>query len=186
MDRTVRALTDLCTVDDQLSEKEALLGGLALALEERRTALRKAIPGFFLDAYDALDRIGRRPVLVQVHGAHCGGCYLRLPPQLEASIRRRQSLCPCPHCRRLLYASPRVAESERAKESKRELEDQSAIDAHRIAGSRAACQDSRAAKRRRPRTKDAHRAGDARRTSDCRSDLGAAEPRPKTKSTRTA
>jgi hypothetical protein len=192
MDRTVRALTELGTVDDQLSEKEALMDGLATALEERRATLRKAIPGFFLAAYDALRRTGRRPVVVQVQGAHCGGCYLRLPPQLDSSIRRRQSLCLCPHCGRLLYTPPRVAETEKADESEHELEDQPAMDgrvskrACRIAGKRAARQELRAAKRRRPRANDAHGAGDARRTSERRSDLGAAESRPKKKSTRTA
>ena len=61
MDRTVRALTDLAAVDDQLSGGEALIDGLAPALEERRAALREAIPGLFLAAYDALGRAGRRP-----------------------------------------------------------------------------------------------------------------------------
>jgi hypothetical protein len=170
MDRTVRALTELGTVDDQLSEKEALMDGLALALEERRTALRKAIPRFFLAAYDTLGRTGRRPVVVQVRGAHCGGCYLRLPPQLDSSIRRRQSLCLCPHCRRLLYTPPRAAESEKSNGSKHELEDQPAMDrrvskrARRIAGKRAAREELRAAKRRPPRANDPHGAGDSRRT----------------------
>jgi hypothetical protein len=75
MDRTIRALTDLCTVDDQLSEKEALLGGLTHAFEERRAALREAIPGAFLAADDALGRVGRRPVIVPVRDA-----LRRLPP----------------------------------------------------------------------------------------------------------
>jgi hypothetical protein len=176
MDRTVRALTDLCTVDDQLSERETLMGGLALALEERRAALRNAIPGPFLAAYDALGRTGRRPVVVPVHGAHCGGCNLRLPPQVDSSIRRRQSLCPCPHCRRLLYTSPRVGESENTNEPKHELGDQPAMDGRaskrvrRIAGKRAACQE--------PHANDSRRAGNARRTRERRGDLGSADVMP--------
>jgi hypothetical protein len=160
MDRTVRALTELCTVDDQVSQKEALIDGLALALEERRAALRESIPGLFLAAYDALGRLGRRPVVVQVQSVHCGGCYLRLPPQLDSSLRRRLSLCPCPHCRRLLYASPGAGENE-ANESKLDLEDQPAKNdraskrVRRIGGD---------ASRRKSRGKDALRAGSARRT----------------------
>ncbi len=40
MDRTLRALTDLCAFDDQLSGGEAIIDGPVLALEERRPALR--------------------------------------------------------------------------------------------------------------------------------------------------
>jgi hypothetical protein len=38
MDKIVRALTGLSAVDDRLSEREAPMDGLALALQERRTA----------------------------------------------------------------------------------------------------------------------------------------------------
>ena len=116
MDRTIRALTDLCTIDDQLSAKDARIDGPAL--EERRTALRDAIPETFLAAYDALGRAGRRPVIVPVREGYCGGCHLRLPPKVHSSIRRRQSLCSCPHCRRLLYS--RLAEPGEATTSKPE------------------------------------------------------------------
>jgi len=151
MDKTVRALTGLSAVDDQLSGKEALMDGLALALEQRRAALREAIPRVFLASYDALGRAGRRPVVVEVRGGHCSGCYLRLPPQLDSTIRRRQSLCSCPHCGRLLYSSTRVGESEKGSESKHKLGDRPTMD-------------GRASKRRGGRSKDAPRTGKARRT----------------------
>jgi hypothetical protein len=121
MDRTVCALTDLSAVDDQLSRKGALMDRGVLALEARRAALREAIPRIFLAAYDALGRMGCRPVVVEVRGAHCSGCYLRLPPQLSSSIRRRQSLCPCPHCCRLLYMPSLRQESETSDASKHSL-----------------------------------------------------------------
>lgn len=120
MDKTLQALTGLSTVDEQLSRKEALMVEVARALEERRAALREAIPSAFLAAYDVLGRAGRRPVVVAARGGYCSGCYLRLPPQLDSTIRRRQSLCSCPHCRRLLYPSTRVSDSEGAPEPKRE------------------------------------------------------------------
>ena len=92
-------------------------------LEKRRAALRHAIPDAFLAAYDALGRIGRYPVVVEVRSAHCGGCYLRLPPQLDSAIRRRQTLPACPPCRRLLsqpLPEPEiVVAKEKSKSSKR-------------------------------------------------------------------
>jgi len=168
MDRTVRALTDLSAVDDQLSAREALMDGLAHALEERRAALREAIPGTFLAAYDALGRVSRRPVIVPVRGAHCGGCYLRLPPKLDSSIRRRQSLCSCPHCRRLLYSATRVGESGEASESKYKLADRPATNGRppkrvrRTTGRRPARQEPHAAKRRDPHGKHAPGRGERR------------------------
>lgn len=103
MDGTIRALTDLSEIDRQLGEKAALNGASLATLERRREALRKSIPASPLESYDALGRAGRRPALVELRSAHCSGCYLRLPPQIHSRIRRRESLCPCPHCRRLLY-----------------------------------------------------------------------------------
>jgi hypothetical protein len=106
MDKTVRALNDLSATDSLLRDDTASTDASVRALRKRRAALREAIPGVILVAYDTLDRIGRRPAAVQIRNAHCGGCYLRLPPQLASAIRHRQSLRSCPHCRRLLYSPP--------------------------------------------------------------------------------
>src|SRR6266498_5726223 len=121
MDKAVRALEDLSATDSQLGGDAPLTAEFVRALEKRRAALRDAIPEAFLAAYDALGRVGRRPAVVPVRNAHCGGCYLRLPPQLAAAIRHRQSLCSCPHCRRLLY-SPAPPETENAGDSRPALE----------------------------------------------------------------
>ena len=121
MDKTVRALEDLSATDIRLRDDTALTDASSSALRKRRNALRKAIPGVLLVAYDVLDRMGRRPVAVQVRNAHCGGCYLRLPPQLASAVRHRQTLRSCPHCRRLIY-SPAPEESENANKSKPEPE----------------------------------------------------------------
>jgi hypothetical protein len=174
---TVRALTDLSAVDDQLSARETLVEGLVLALEERRAALRVTIPGLLLAAYDGLGRVGRRPVVVPVRGAHCGGCYLRVPPQLDSLLRRSQSLCACPHCGRLLYASPRGGESEKASESKHEF-------GSRPAGSGGASKRARRTPDRRPARQEAHAAkrrvpqGKARPGSQYRGKVVAADSTP--------
>lgn len=164
MDRTVRALADLAAVDRRLSDTGALTQGLALSLEESRAALRATIPGVFLAAHDALCRRGRRPVVVEARGGHCGGCYLRLPPQLDSAIRRRQSLHLCPHCRRLLYSSPRAEEGESTNASKPGPGDHSAM--NEIAPKRPRRIAGRRSDRREPRGKDASRAGKARRRSE--------------------
>jgi hypothetical protein len=120
MHETVRALTGLSALDEQLSGKEPLMADLALALEERRASLRETIPGVLLAAYDALGRTGRRPIVVAARGGHCSGCYLRLPPQLDSTIRRRLSMPPCPHCGRLLYPHGRMSDGDGASEGNHE------------------------------------------------------------------
>lgn len=176
VERTVRALANLAAVDGQLSDTGALTEGLALSLQESRAALRATIPGIFLAAHDALCRRGRRPVVVEVRGGHCGGCYLRLPPQLDSSIRRRQSLHLCPHCCRLLYSSPQGEEGEKTNESKPGLGDHPAMKGgaqkrvRRIAGGRS--------DRREPRGKDTSRVGNARRRTERPGSLGSADAPP--------
>jgi hypothetical protein len=78
-------------------------GDLLPVLVRRRGALRKKIAPVHLAAYDALERFRRRPIVVPVRRSHCGGCQLRVPPQLESLLRRNRTLISCPHCHRLLY-----------------------------------------------------------------------------------
>jgi hypothetical protein len=120
IENAVRTLTDLSALDEQLSDADLPEDAGRVGLRDRRAALRGDIPAVILTAYDMLARIGRRPVVVAVRSAHCGGCHLRLPPQLDASIRRRQSLSACPHCRRLLYPAPPPAQRENAGEPVRQ------------------------------------------------------------------
>lgn len=116
---TVRALAELSEVDGRLSGAGALTDRVLRALERQRAALREAIPRNFLAAYDDLGHAGRLPAVVPlVRGAHCGGCYMRVPPQLGSFVRGGQSVCSCPHCRRLLYAVPGDAESADGNGSK--------------------------------------------------------------------
>jgi hypothetical protein len=101
MDETARTITDLSAVEDQIAGMSG--GDLLTVLVRRRGALRKKIAPVHLAAYDALERFRRRPVVVPVRRSHCGGCQLRVPPQIESLLRRNRTLISCPHCHRLLY-----------------------------------------------------------------------------------
>jgi predicted nucleic acid-binding Zn-ribbon protein len=106
IEETVRALAELSDIDLRLSGAGSREDRVPRSLEGRRAALREAIPGNMLAAYDDLGRAGRRPAVVPlVRGSYCGGCYMRVPPQLHAFVRRGQSVCSCPRCRRLLYVA---------------------------------------------------------------------------------
>ena len=117
IENAVQSLTDLSTVDDELANADPPEGARQLELKDRRAALRGRIPEIVLTTYDALARTRRRPVVVAVRSSHCGGCHLRIPPQLDSAIRRRESLSVCPHCRRLLYPTPPSAVQEPAGEA---------------------------------------------------------------------
>jgi predicted nucleic acid-binding Zn-ribbon protein len=41
-------------------------------------------------------------VVVHVHDGTCGGCHLKVQPQLVSEIRRQDTLLTCPHCQRIL------------------------------------------------------------------------------------
>lgn len=120
---TVRALAELSEVDHRLAGAGPLKDRVTRNLEGRRAVLRETIPGTFLAAYDDLGRAARRPAVVPLVRGACGGCCMRVPPQLGAVVRRGQSVCSCPHCRRLLYAVPRDAESADGSGSKPRLSD---------------------------------------------------------------
>lgn len=155
MDNTVRALADLSAIDDQLAVE-----GLVPRLQARRAALREAIPDVFLAAYDVLDRARRRPVVVAVRRAHCSGCYLRLPPQLDVSVRRRQSLSICPHCGRLLFAPLPAGEGAAASDASQGSGERPSRD---VAGSKPARRQPAPRLARRP-TRTRARAATSRRS----------------------
>ncbi len=65
-----------------------------------------------LTTYDALARAGKHPAIVATRDGYCGGCNLRLPPQLDYQIRGEKNLFRCPYCQRMLHSMP-WSESER-------------------------------------------------------------------------
>lgn len=57
-----------------------------------------------LRSADAAEPLSSESLAVEVHGTHCGGCHLRLPPALLQQLRRNEDALGCPHCRRPLTA----------------------------------------------------------------------------------
>ncbi len=102
MNSNIGALTLLFSIDRQLREQGSA-DAAAKRLAKKRDVVRGEISKPFLSSYDTLMREGRYPPFVEVRGSHCGGCNLRLTPQLACAIRRGEDLLACPHCRRLLF-----------------------------------------------------------------------------------
>jgi predicted nucleic acid-binding Zn-ribbon protein len=53
-------------------------------------------------AYQRLAAQRNGQVVVEVQAETCGGCHLKVRPQLLSEIRQQDKLVPCPHCQRLL------------------------------------------------------------------------------------
>ncbi len=53
--------------------------------------------------YERLFKSKGDNVVVGVEHSVCGGCHMKLPPQIIASCRGQAELVTCPNCGRILY-----------------------------------------------------------------------------------
>jgi predicted nucleic acid-binding Zn-ribbon protein len=93
-------------MDDQLSQLEARernlqneLGELTANREDLATAVDEGARG----RYERLFKSKGENVVVGVQHGVCGGCHMRLPPQLLVQCQAQQELVTCSNCGRILY-----------------------------------------------------------------------------------
>jgi len=55
-----------------------------------------------LEVYEKLAAQNDGSVVVHLKDGVCGGCHLKVQPQLVSEIRLQESLHTCPHCRLIL------------------------------------------------------------------------------------
>ena len=104
MEKTIGALNELFSIDHELRERQTESTAAARTLLDRRSEIRQRLSAYLLSTYDSLVRARRFPPVVEVRDGYCGGCNLRLPPQLDHLVRGGRALLTCPHCLRLLHA----------------------------------------------------------------------------------
>jgi predicted nucleic acid-binding Zn-ribbon protein len=93
-----------------LDEQEARLGareqdlqkGLT-ELEANREVLASAVDSGARDRYERLVRSKGENVVVGVEHGVCGGCHMKLPPQLLVTCQGEKELVGCSNCGRILY-----------------------------------------------------------------------------------
>jgi len=93
-----------------LEEQEARLGareqnlqkGLA-ELEANREELAAAVDSSARDRYERLVKSKGENVVVGVEHGVCGGCHMKLPPQLLVTCQGEKELVGCSNCGRILY-----------------------------------------------------------------------------------
>jgi predicted nucleic acid-binding Zn-ribbon protein len=78
-----------------------------IAVEE--TKRQQLVDGLEPQLYAMYQKIAAQrhgQAVVYVQDGTCGGCYLKVQPQLISEIRRQDKLLMCPHCQRMLLWPP--------------------------------------------------------------------------------
>jgi predicted nucleic acid-binding Zn-ribbon protein len=92
--------------DDQITQlgvREENLKKELAELETNREELATAVDDSARGRYERLVKNKGENVVVGVQHGVCGGCHMKLPPQLLVSCQAQQELVTCSNCGRILY-----------------------------------------------------------------------------------
>jgi len=92
--------------DDQITQlgvREENLKKELAELETNREELAAAVDDGARGRYERLVKNKGENVVVGVQHGVCGGCHMKLPPQLLVSCQAQQELVTCSNCGRILY-----------------------------------------------------------------------------------
>ena len=88
-----------------VAQASEVVGREILAERERRHQTAIRLEAELLEVYEKLAAQHDGSVVVHLKDGVCGGCHLKVQPQLVSEIRLQASLHTCPHCRLLLLWS---------------------------------------------------------------------------------
>lgn len=102
-EQRVRAARDVLQEQGQAVEQTSeLLNQKILAEREKRRQTVVGLNADLLKIYEKLTAQNDGSVVVHLNDGVCGGCHLKVQPQLVSEIRLQESLNTCPHCRLIL------------------------------------------------------------------------------------
>jgi predicted nucleic acid-binding Zn-ribbon protein len=87
----------------QLDARELALKTELTEVEANREELASAVDQIARSRYERLGRTKGENVVVGVQHGVCGGCHMKLQPQLLVSCRSDKELTTCSNCGRILY-----------------------------------------------------------------------------------
>jgi predicted nucleic acid-binding Zn-ribbon protein len=106
----VRATTEAAAakklVDDQigrLDQREENLKKDFTALTADRAQLAAAVDDATRSRYERIFKSKGENVVVGIDHSSCGGCHMKLPPQIVTHCRALGEIVTCPNCGRILY-----------------------------------------------------------------------------------
>lgn len=85
-----------------LETQDALSSDIATHDHDREALLSRIQPDFYTAYQRAAQQTGGAAVVEVMADETCGGCYLRIRPQLISEVRKQENLVFCPHCKRIL------------------------------------------------------------------------------------
>lgn len=88
--------------DESLSEVKKLDQQIAQWNKKRGGFLGKVDPAL-MSKYDNWRKRSGSSLVAVIEGQSCGGCHLKLPPQLINEVRKKKELHTCNSCGRILY-----------------------------------------------------------------------------------
>jgi predicted nucleic acid-binding Zn-ribbon protein len=104
------AATALNELKQRVTKQLADLAARQTALEQQLTSAQaeraqaaSAVEESLLGRYERLRRSKGQQIIVGVERGVCGGCHVRIPPQVIVTCRAAQEIAQCPNCGRILY-----------------------------------------------------------------------------------
>ena len=93
-------------LEDERRRAEVSLDGIA---RERKAVVGAASPSA-IAMFEAVARARKSPALAEVRSGLCSVCHVRVRPQIDQDVRRREHIVQCENCQRILYyARPAAA-----------------------------------------------------------------------------
>lgn len=89
-----------------LTAREANLKKELAELSANRQELASAVDDSARARYERLVKNKGENVVVGIQHGVCGGCHMRVPPQLLVTCQAQQELVTCSNCGRILYYTP--------------------------------------------------------------------------------
>lgn len=89
-----------------LNDREQNLKKELAELSSNRDVLAGAVDASVLNRYERIMHTRGDNVVVDIARGICGGCHMKIPPQVVMSCRAQQELTTCTNCGRILYYQP--------------------------------------------------------------------------------
>lgn len=102
---------------DKLLSEIKKVGRQIARRNKKRGAFTKKIDAALLRRYDNWRKRRGGSLVAIIMGPSCGGCHLKLPPQLINEVRKKDRLHTCNSCGRILYWEREVIEPELVEET---------------------------------------------------------------------
>ncbi len=104
MEQKLKAEQKVVDADAQaLNQRLDVIRREAEALAVERAALAKDIDADWLARYERIFKHTGDYAVVPLESGSCGGCHMKLPPQVVQDAKRNETMTVCSYCGRLLY-----------------------------------------------------------------------------------